>query len=121
MDLILFEWVSGGRFKGSCKGPRYDIASSIPMFSQFVKCSIRDELNTYFLGGYRVGEKPSCALFLHLYHLLDKRLHSVASILPSSVRFSSLFLGFCCPLTDCETGEMVKLLSIILLVWEKIF
>lgn len=35
-----FEWVSGGRFRSSCKGPRSTIASGIPFCALFPSSSL---------------------------------------------------------------------------------
>lgn len=48
-----------------------------PLFSQFVKCFIGDNSITYFLEDSWVDERPLCALFPHLYHFSNKRMHSV--------------------------------------------
>lgn len=66
--------------------------------------------NVLFLGGLLV---VGCSLFLWLYHLSDKRLHQVASLLPSYDHFHFPFLGFHHPLS--EMMEVVVLISIILI------
>lgn len=64
----------------------------------------REWVEYLFLGGRE---------FPHLYHLPDKTLHLVVSILPSTVRSSSLSLCVRCPLADREASEVVNLLFII--------
>lgn len=50
-------------------------------------------------------------MFPRLYHLFDKRLHLVDSVMPSSGSSSSLSLGFHRALLDRETLEVATFLS----------
>lgn len=57
--------------------------------------------------------KPLCELFPQLYHLFEKRLHLVVSLFISFDPSPLLSSGFHRPLTNCESLEVVGLLSII--------
>lgn len=67
------------------------------IISKFVKYSVRDRW--WMLSPFKV---ISCAL----YHLSDKGLHLVASILFAS-KSSSLSFGFCCLLIHSESVYVV--------------
>lgn len=102
MDLTLFEWVSGGRFKASCKSPQCASISSIPMFQNPKPC-VCSVPSTLSCAGIEVA-------FGGFYSILSDRL-------------SSLFLDFCRP---SKTLRLVRwsnsfLLFLIIFVWgEKI-
>lgn len=102
-----FEWVLGGKLMGSTKNLLKDIAFVFPYFSQFVKCFTGDDSYIYFWEDFWVGEKPLCSSFPHLYHLLNMKLQSVASVLPSLDVSSPLSLGF---LALLRTGNCQRFL-----------
>lgn len=59
-----------------------------------------------------MGDKPLCEFFPHLYHLLSKKLHFVASIFPSFDP-SSFSLGFWRTLFDREVLDVAGLLPLL--------
>lgn len=86
--------------RGLTKNLQKAISSCFRSFCQFVRCYVGEGFDDYFWEDTWVSDKPLCILFPHLYFLSEKRLHSLASVLPSTDPVSSISLSFRRPLSD---------------------